>query len=229
MDPHRLVEEHTVYACVVGSRAYGLAREGSDVDRRGVYLAPTPLYWRFDKPPTHVDGPGEERFSWELERCCELALVANPTVLECLWSPVVERVTPVGERLLAIRRAFLSTRVAQTFGSYSLAQFHRLTARRERDGTVKWKQAMHMLRLLRAGAHVLATGEVLVDVGDEREQLLAVRDGLVDWDEVVAWMERLRGELETAAEATRLPAEPDRDAVEAFLVEARAESARVDV
>ncbi|GIG70235.1 nucleotidyltransferase domain-containing protein [Phytomonospora endophytica] len=227
MDPHRLVEEHTVYACVVGSRAYGLHRDGSDVDRRGVFQAPTPLYWRFEKPPTHVDGPGEERFSWELERCCELALAANPTVLECLWSPIVERLTPVGERLLATRGAFLSAKIAQTYGAYALAQFKKLTARRERSGHVKWKQAMHMLRLLRAGAHVLSTGEILVDVSDERERLLAVRDGHVAWDEVVTWAERLRGELESAARTTHLPAEPRRDLVETMLVEARAESAGV--
>ncbi|HEY1178002.1 MAG TPA: nucleotidyltransferase domain-containing protein [Phytomonospora sp.] len=227
MDPHRLVEEHTVYACVVGSRAYGLHREGSDVDRRGVFQAPTPLYWRFEKPPTHVDGPGEERFSWELERACELALAANPTVLECLWSPIVERVTPVGERLLATRGAFLSAKVALTYGAYALAQLKKLTARRERSGHVKWKQAMHMLRLLRAGAHVLSTGEVLVDVSDERDRLLAVRDGRVGWDEFAAWSDRLRADLGRAAESTRLPAEPRREAVEAFLVEARAESAGV--
>src|SRR5690606_41611813 len=68
-----------------------------DVDRRGVYAAPAPLFWRFAKPPTHVDGPLPEQFSWELERFCELALAANPTVLECLWSPLVEKVTPAGE------------------------------------------------------------------------------------------------------------------------------------
>lgn len=219
-----------MYSCVVGSRAYRLAREGSDVDRRGVFQAPTALYWGFDKPPTHVDGPapqGEELFSWELERFCELALAANPTVLECLWSPVVSRVSPVGQELLELRSAFLSARVAETYGGYALAQFKKLVARRERCGDVKWKQAMHMLRLLRAGVHVLSTGEILVDVGDERERLLAVRDGRVPWEEVATWADRLRGELEEAGRTTGLPAEPGRDVVERFLVGARAESAGV--
>src|SRR5262245_32448335 len=86
--PHRLVEEHTAYSCVVGSRAYGLDGPDSDVDRRGVFVAPTPLFWGLDSPPTHVDGPAAEQFSWEVGRCCVLALAANPTVLECLWSPL---------------------------------------------------------------------------------------------------------------------------------------------
>ena len=69
---------------------------------------PRRLFWRLDKPPTHLDGPAEEQFSWEIERFCTLALQANPTVLEVLWSPLVEQITADGEQLLAARRAFLS-------------------------------------------------------------------------------------------------------------------------
>jgi predicted nucleotidyltransferase len=79
----------TVLSVVSGSRAYGLDTDGSDVDRRGVFVAPTPDFWRLDKPPTHVEGPLPEQLSWEVERFCLLALAANPTVLECLWSPIV--------------------------------------------------------------------------------------------------------------------------------------------
>jgi uncharacterized protein len=119
VDDLSLVRDHTVLSVVVGSRAYGLATEASDVDRRGVYVAPTPLFWRFTKPPTHVEGPDAERFSWELERFLGLALEANPTVLECLWSPLVEEVTDRGEELLALREAFLSRRAHRTFLRYA--------------------------------------------------------------------------------------------------------------
>src|SRR5918912_1633076 len=123
-----LVRHHAVYACVMGSRAFGLATDTSDTDRRGVFLAPTPLFWRFEKPPTHVEGPGEEQFSWELERFCGLALRANPDVLECLHSPLVEYVDDTGRELLALRGAFLSRRVYDTFGRYALAQRRKLDA-----------------------------------------------------------------------------------------------------
>lgn len=105
-----MVRDHTIYSCVMGSRAFGLATDDSDTDRRGVFLAPTPLFWRFEKPPTHVEGPAEEQFSWELERFCALALRANPNILECLHSPLVEYVDDTGRELLALREAFLSAR-----------------------------------------------------------------------------------------------------------------------
>ena len=121
-----LVENHTIYAVVVGSRAYGLAGPDSDHDRRGVYAAPTELFWRLDKPPTHLDGPQQEQFSWEIERFCALALQANPTVLECLWSPLIETITADGQALLERRDAFLSRRVADSYGRYAHDQLRKV-------------------------------------------------------------------------------------------------------
>ncbi len=213
-----LVAEHTIYACVVGSRAYGLAGPDSDFDRRGVYAAPTARFWPLDKPPTHVEGPADEQFSWEVERCCTLALQANPTVLECLWSPLVERLTDDGRRLLAVRGAFLSRRVADSYGRYARDQFRKLDSHRQRTGEVRGKQAMHMLRLLLAGARVLRTGEVPLDVSEHRERLLAVRRGETAYDDVRRWADALAADLDAAAAGTRLPAEPDRAAVDDFLV-----------
>ncbi len=37
-----------------------------------------------------------------------MALKANPNILECLCSPVVEKVTSLGAELIAVRQGFLS-------------------------------------------------------------------------------------------------------------------------
>ena len=209
-----LVEDHTILSVVVGSRAYGLDGPRSDHDRRGVYAAPTALFWPLDKPPTHLDGPLDEQFSWEIERFCTLALQANPTVLEVLWSPVVEHVTDEGRRLLDARGAFLSARVAETYGNYARDQLDRVEARRRRTGETNHKQAMHMIRLLLAGAHVLRTGDVLVDVSAHRDRLLAVRAGDAPYED---WATTLLADLAAATAETRLPAHPDREKIDALL------------
>ncbi|MEU2562659.1 nucleotidyltransferase domain-containing protein [Streptomyces longispororuber] len=223
--PHDLVRDHTVYACVMGSRAFGLATADSDTDRRGVYLAPTELYWRFAKPPTHVDGPADEQFSWELERFCELALRANPNILECLHSPLVEHVTDTGRELLALRGAFLSRQAHETFARYALGQRRKLEADVRTHGAPRWKHAMHLLRLLTSCRDLLRTGELTLDVGEQREPLLAVRRGEVPWPEVEARMARLAAEADAAAARNPLPPEPDRRRVEDFLFRARRASA----
>ncbi|MGV9357156.1 nucleotidyltransferase domain-containing protein [Streptomyces misionensis] len=225
MQPEDLVRDHTVYSCVMGSRAFGLATEASDTDRRGVFLAPTALFWRFEKPPTHVEGPDEERFSWELERFCELALRGNPNILECLHSPLVERVDDTGRELLSLRGAFLSRRAYGTFTRYALGQRRKLDADVRTTGAPRWKHAMHLLRLLISCRDLLRTGELRIDVGDAREPLLAVKRGEVPWAEVEARMARLGAEAEAALCRTPLPPEPDQARVADFLFRVRRASA----
>ncbi|MFJ4716915.1 DNA polymerase beta superfamily protein [Streptomyces sp. NPDC088785] len=226
MHPHDLVRDHTIYACVMGSRAFGLATEDSDTDRRGVYAAPAPLFWRFDKPPTHVDGPADEQFSWELERFCALALRANPNILECLHSPLVEVLTPAGEELLALRGAFLSRRAHRTFARYADGQRRKLEADVRVHGAPRWKHAMHLLRLLASSRDLLRTGELRIGVGPDRDALLAVKRGEVPWAEVDRRMARLAEEADAAADRSPLPPEPDLPRVEDFLVRTRRASAR---
>lgn len=214
----RFVPDHTILSVVVGSRAYGLDGPASDHDRRGVFAAPTRLFWRLDKPPTHLDGPRDEEFSWEIERFCTLAAQANPTVLEVLFSPLIETITEDGRALRDARRAFLSRRVAETYGNYARDQLTRVEARRARTGVTNHKQAMHMIRLLLAGAHVLRTGEILVDVTPLRDRLLAVKEGRAPFS---AWADELLADLAVAAAETRLPDHPDRETIDRVLIGVR--------
>lgn len=220
-----LVRNHTVYSCVMGSRAFGLATDAGGTDRRGVFVAPTPLYWRFDKPPTHVEGPLDEQFSWEIERFCALALRSNPNLLECLHSPLVEYADEVGRELLSLRGAFLSRRADAAFRGYADQQLARLEADIRSRGEPRWKHATHLLRVLISDRDLLRSGRLTIDVGEHREALLAVRRGERTWAEVRSWTRRLHEECDAALSRTPLPATPDRARVEDFLVRVRARTA----
>jgi uncharacterized protein len=224
---HRLVAEHTIYAAVVGSRAFGLAVDDSDTDVRGVYVAPTNAFWSLTKPPPHVEGPEPETFFWEVERFCELALKANPNLLEVLHSPVVLTCTPLGDELLALRPAFLSQLAYQTYSGYVLSQFKKLEADLRQRGQPRWKHVMHLLRLLICARDLLRHGRLVLDVGEHRERLLAVRRGQVEWPEAEAWRMTLHAEVDDALTRTPLPAVPDAGRINAWLYSVRARSARL--
>jgi hypothetical protein len=223
-DGDRLVREHTIYAAVVGSRAFGLDTDASDTDTRGVYVAPTESFWSLAKPPAHVDGPEPEWFSWEVERFCELALKANPNLLEVLHSPLVVRQTPLGEELLDLREAFLSQLAYQTYSGYVLSQFKKLEADFRRDGVPKWKHVMHLIRLLLAARSLLLEAKLVVDVGPNRDRLLAVKRGELSWEEVEQWRLGLHEELDNALQRTVLPATPDVARVDSWLRSVRKRS-----
>jgi predicted nucleotidyltransferase len=215
------LEPFVIYRCVVGSRAYGLDTDASDTDRRGIYLAPADLQWSLFGAPEQFEDNTGQWCVWELQKFLIMALKANPNILECLYSPLVEKVTDLGAELLALRERFLSQMIFQTFNGYALSQFKKIEQDRRNHGEVRWKHAMHLLRLLLTGAATLREGRVPVRVEAHRDRLLTVKRGELDWPAVDAWRQQLHRDFEHALAETKLPERPDYEAANGFLVKAR--------
>src|SRR5665213_1474764 len=219
------IESVIIYRCIVGSRAYGLNNDESDTDRRGIYIAPAELQWSLFGAPEQFEDTAEQSCFWELQKFIIMALRANPNILECLYSPMVEKVTPLGQELLALRDAFLSQMIFQTFNGYAMSQFKKMEQDLRNHGEVRLKHTMHLLRLLLTGAATLRDGHVPVRVETHREQLLAVKRGELPWAEVDAWRKELHRDFECALTETKLPELPDYEAANRFLIKARRDMA----
>jgi hypothetical protein len=213
--------QRVIYRCVIGSQAYGLADTESDVDRRGIYVPTADLHWSLCGVPEQLENHDTQEAYWELQKFLVLVLKANPNTLECLYTPLVEKATPLAEELLAMKAIFLSRMVYQTYNGYVMSQFKNMQADIRHKGQVKWKHVMHLIRLLLSGIGVLRDGFVPVRVEQHRERLLAIRRGEVPWEDVEIWRLRLHQDFNAAFEATRLPERPDYERANAFLVSAR--------
>ena len=214
-----------IYRCVVGSMAYGLAGEGSDIDRRGFYLPPADLHWSLFDLPEQLENRETEECYWEIRKFITMALKANPNVLECLYTPLVEHSTPLADELIAGRSAFLSKLIYQTYNGYVMSQFKRLEQDVRTTGAPRWQHAMHLIRLLMAGITALREGIIPVRVEEQREHLLAIKRGELPWEEVDAWRLDLHEQFERAFESTALPDRPDYEWANRFLIKARRSAA----
>jgi uncharacterized protein len=213
--------DHVIYRVIIGSRAYGLDDEHSDTDRRGIYLPPANLHWAMYGVPEQIENKANEECYWELQKFLVLALKANPNVLECLYSPLVETCSPIAAELLEVRSMFLSQLIYQTYNSYVLSQFKKMEQDLRNHGAVRPKHAMHLIRLLLSGITILREGFVPVQVEQHREALLAIKYEQTSWDEVNAWRLRLHEEFDRAFSQTQLPERPDYDRANDFLLRAR--------
>ncbi|HGY91196.1 MAG TPA: nucleotidyltransferase domain-containing protein, partial [Planctomycetes bacterium] len=90
-----------------------------------------------------------------------------------------------------------------------------------RESSIKWKHAMHLIRLLLSGITALKTGHLELDVGVHRIRLLAIKKGEVPWADLESWRRELQGEFDAAVETSPLPDRPDYRRVERFLIDAR--------
>jgi hypothetical protein len=218
------LQECVIYRCIVGSRAYGLDGSDSDTDTRGIYLPPADRHWSLFGVPEQLENPDADEVFWELQKFLTMALKANPNILECLYTPLVEQATPIAEKLLAMRGAFLSKVVYQTYSGYVASQFKKLQADLRNKGDVKWKHVMHLLRLLLAGIGTLREGRVPVHTGEHRERLLAIRRGEIPLESIELWRSDLHQQFDAALRTTSLPDRPDYGLVNAFLLKARREA-----
>lgn len=213
---------------IVGSQAYGLAREGSDTDRLGVYAWRTDAFWHLDPlQESFVQNEPYDMQEHELQKYLRLALKCNPTVMELLWLPKANYKvrTRLGSELIALRKAFLSTKYVRTaYGGYAKQQAERLQ-RRHAEGKEGFssdtkkrtaKHARHCFRLLEQGRQLLETGSLDVRVKDPEPYWAFDNMGVHD---ILSRFEEADAQFQEAESV--LPDVPDYSRVDMFLYRAR--------
>jgi len=184
-------------------------------------VPPANRHWGLFGVPEQLQNDTTDECYWEIQKFITLALKANPNILECLYTPLVEHVTPLAQELIDGRDMFLSKLVYQTYNGYVMSQFRKLQKDLENYGDIRWKHAMHLIRLLLAGIQVLQSGTLMVEVSDYQARLLSIKRGEVPWEDINTWRLALHQEFDYAFEQTTLPDRPDYERANAFLIRAR--------
>jgi hypothetical protein len=164
-----------VVEATVGSRAWGLADEGSDTDVRGVFA--WPFSWSAglgDAPEDLISLDGSTTL-WEIGKTVRQALRADPNTLELLFVESARPLDVVGEWLLAARDAFVSIEIYGTFGRYALSQLKRLEQAQRlaehRDLILNWLRDDPTLALdAVADRLAVSTGIAGADAGHRAKQ-----------------------------------------------------------
>lgn len=145
---------HTVLWAVGGSRCYGMHTESSDVDTKGVAVAPASHYHGFLERFEQVEGPSHleqlahlltpeesrvaaatklEGVVYEMTKFIGLAASSNPNILDVLFcrDEEVRLCTPIGQALRDNRDMFVSAAAKHTFSGYSASQLKRIEGHRK--------------------------------------------------------------------------------------------------
>lgn len=115
-----------VLEATVGSRAWGLADEGSDTDLRGVFVLPFPWTAGLVDPPHTLTSADGSITYWEHRKAVHQAIRADPNTLELLFVASARPLDAIGEWLLAERDAFVSADLFGSFGRYAVSQLGKL-------------------------------------------------------------------------------------------------------
>jgi predicted nucleotidyltransferase len=186
------------------------------------------------QPEGARSGPGDlDLVAYSLRKYVRLALKGHPTILLLLFVPdellLVE--TELGRRLKALRPALLSRRAGRGYLGYLRGQKERLLGTRGQRNVNRpelveahgydTKYAMHAARLGYQGIELLQKGRLTLPMPEpERSKVMAIRTGERSFEEAIAEIDEVDRLLAAALEASPLPADPDRAAVDQFLVDA---------
>jgi predicted nucleotidyltransferase len=231
----------TVVLCAItGSHIYGFSSPDSDIDIKGIHLAPTEVVLGLRPPPlahdrlTIFEGVECDLTTHEAGAALALMLKGNGNMLERIFSPIQLVRSPAADELRELARGALSRRC---IGHY-LGFFKGMQRESLRQEAPRAKTLLYSYRVALTGIHLLLTGTVVSDLPTlarehgypEVDELVSVkREGTEkgvlpsgDAERFRAAWPRLEAGLEEAHSRSPLPSEaPNVEAVNDWLVAQR--------
>ena len=154
-------------AGVTGAHYYGFPSPDSDLDLKGVHVAPTAAVVSLSPPPDHQDflglfeGTEVDYTSHELGFALRLLIKGNGNVLERILSPYQAIASPAASELTELARAAISRRFYHHYRGF-FGRMRQDTAAAEPPTA---KGLLYAYRSALTGVHLLLTGECVGDVG----------------------------------------------------------------
>lgn len=229
-------EREPVVVALSGAHAYGFPSPDSDLDLKGIHVAPTRelLGLHPETPPVErievVEGVELDYSSHELGMVLHGVMKGNGNFIERILGELLLVRTPLLTELQPLVRASVSQRSHHHYRGFALNQ------RKEAEKTRRAKKVLYVLRTTLTGTHLLRTGELVTDLARlapvydfDLEDLLeakskAEKQALDEavYAEAERLMDRAFATLDEALAKTSLPAEPPNAAdIDAWLVETR--------
>jgi hypothetical protein len=232
IDPrlHRIVAAQPyplLFATISGAHLYGFPSPDSDFDLRGAHVLPVERVVGLDVRGETVEDSriieGLDIVSHDVKKFFGLMLKKNGYVLEQLYSPLIVHTTPEHDELKRIAQGCITRHHSHHYFGFAETQWKLF----DKEHPRRVKPLLYVYRVLLTGIHLMRTGKIeanLVTLNQEfglpyipdlvaRKLAGPEKSKLEDAD--IAFHEseyqRLRGELQAAHNASRLPESPSHD------------------
>jgi len=225
-----MTDDNVILRAAVGSHAYGTATPFSDKDYMEVVIEPRAYITGLSDPDNlanHSHSNGEARSDvntvdttrYGLKKFAKLASAGNPNVLEFLFLPDYDVISPAGGLLLEYRDMFVSRSAGRKFLGFATGQIeavkgmnNKRTNRPELEHThgfdSKWLS--HTFRIALEGIELMQTGHITLPLRpDDLELVMRIKnpqDGDYKFNKAQAISdgERILETLDTAYADSRL-------------------------
>lgn len=244
--PPSYVEKSTQFEVYMGSIAYGVSNDMSDIDVYGFCIPPKDVIFphlrgiipgfgkqiqKFEQYQQHhvktLDGEKEYDLDiYNIVKYFQLCMDNNPNMIDSLFVPerCVAFMTPVGSIVRDNRRLFLHKGSYHKYRGYAHSQLHKCRIKnpqgKRKELVEKYgydtKFAYNIPRLLLQAEQIMEEGDL--DLERNREYLKAIRRGEVPLEDIERWKTEKELGLEKLYSESKLQYKPDEQKIKQLLL-----------
>lgn len=234
------------YETIMGSLAYGVSSDNSDLDIYGFCIPPKEMIFPhlsgyipgFGSQPTpfaqlqkHHIKLGDTEYDitiYNIVKYFNLCMENNPNMIDSLYTPnrCLTAMGEAGKLVRQKRQLFLSKQVYHKFKGYAYAQYHKIKTKTPDPDSKRYanykkfgydiKYAYHLVRLLNEAEQLLI--EHTVDLEKNREQLKSIRRGEWSLEQIFDHFQKKEIQLDALYHTSTLPPSPQEDEIKELLL-----------
>jgi len=218
-----------LFVMITGSHSYNLARDSSDIDYFGVFLAPLPhilgLSAHLDCFTNQPNGPPPDIELYEAKKFCLLLKEGNPFILEAIFSKRLIYQTKAFVALKELRKHLLTKEAVRMYVSY-VRHFMKKDFLAKNAMRRRGKRIYHTVRLLNEAQRILRREEPLVWLDNEtveRQYLMDIKCERYNIEELVEKINTMIDEItrQVESEDCDLPERVDEQKLNLWLINTR--------
>ena len=246
--PPTFLKNNTHYECIMGSVAYGVSSNNSDIDVYGFAIPPKDLifphlageiqgfgrqkkkFGQFQTEKSVISKDGRTKYDvamYNIVKFFQLCMDNNPNMIDSLFVPrrCIVHSTQIGEHVRENRKMFLHKGSWPKFKGYAYGQMHKMNTKNP-EGERKELVEKYGYDVKFAYHVVRLLNEVEqilterdLDLERNREQLKSIRRGEWKQNQIVEYFEMKEKSLEELYTKSDLPHSPDETAIKSLLLE----------
>jgi predicted nucleotidyltransferase len=244
----QFVPGNVQYETIMGSMAYGVSSDASDMDVYGFCMPPKdhvfphlagqiqgfgkqiPAFQQYQQHHLLEPDRGKEYdlSIYSIVKYFQLCMVNNPNMIDSLFTPnnCVLFITPVGQIVRDNRQKFLHKGSWHKFRGYAYSQMHKMRVKEPDPKSKRYESVMKHGYDVKFAYHVvrlLDEVEQILTLGDidlqrNREQLKSIRRGEWKIEDIENYFERREKELSKVYTESKLQYKPDEEEIKKILL-----------
>ncbi len=247
--PPSFLKNNIQYEVMMGSIAYGVTSNDSDIDIYGFCIPSKHIIFphlageifgfgtqhkRFEQwQQQHIkdpNNPKEYDFSiYSIIKYFQLCMQNNPNMIDSLFVPrrCILHSTQVGEHIRENRKLFLHKGSWHKFKGYAYSQIRKMQTKMPDENSTRYKMVKEFGYDVKFAYHVIRllneVEQILIegdlDLQRNREQLKSIRNGEWTQEQIINYFESKEKELESLYTSSKLPHSPDENIIKGLLLE----------